>query len=327
MLFYSVTVKFFLWVALLQIQLSELGFISVLAQKPNRLPNARSFRYRPLQPPADSLVPPPSVASVTEARLPENSSGTQSDLLSEPCTSCSLTMIDTVSAPEAPMVQTVTTTADGDSQEASTNVFEKTDDKQEIVLSVYGPLSEMQYNSFFRLGDIPEVWFDSIAKVATAFRGSWQILLNRSDPVDELMKALGFSMIKRRVMATYSSITDMELIKNDEKSPVIKITTHLPLNNLKQSVVSFDNTWAEQKDSDTGTWRTWSVWMDGRAIQRRESSLGTMFDVRVIFPSDPLSTDSKTTEQAVSGPLMLFKWTFIPTGKQPITAMRWMKKL
>lgn len=47
--------------------------------------------------------------------------------------------------------------------------------------------------------------------------------------------------------------------------------------------------------------------MDGRAIQRRESSLGTMFDVRVIFPSDPLSTDSKATEQAVSGPLMLFK--------------------
>lgn len=103
-------------------------------------------------------------------------------------------------------------------------------------------------------GDIPEVWFDSIAKEATAFRGSWQILLNRSDPVDELMKALGFSMIKRRVMATYSSITDMELIKNDEKSPVIKITTHLPLNNLKQSVVSFDNTWAEQKVNGGRRW-------------------------------------------------------------------------
>lgn len=116
MLFYSVTVKFLLWVALLQLQLSELGFISVLAQKPNRLPNARSFRYRPLQPPADSLVPPPSVASVTEARLPENISATRSDLLSEPCASCSLTMIDTVSAPEAPLAQTVTTTAEGDSQ-------------------------------------------------------------------------------------------------------------------------------------------------------------------------------------------------------------------
>ncbi|PFH36121.1 hypothetical protein BESB_043130 [Besnoitia besnoiti] len=193
--------------------------------------------------------------------------------------------------------------------------------------SLYGPLSVVQYTTSFQIGDIPEIWFDAVSREATAFRGSWQILLSRSDSVDELMKALGISMLKRRVMATYSSITDMELIKNDEKYPVIKITTHLPLNNVKQSVVAFDNTWAEQTDSDTGTWRTWSVWINGRAIQRREGPLGTMFDVRVIFPSDPLSTDGKPNGQEASGPLMLFKWTFIPTGKQPITAMRWMKKL
>lgn len=116
MLCHSVSAKFFLWVALVQIQLGELGSNSASVQRPNRLPSARSFRYRPLQPPADSLVPPPSVASDAEGSLLENSSGTPSGLLPEPCPACSLTMIDTVLSPEASVAQTVTTTADGDSE-------------------------------------------------------------------------------------------------------------------------------------------------------------------------------------------------------------------
>ncbi|CBZ50485.1 conserved hypothetical protein [Neospora caninum Liverpool] len=221
--------------------------------------------------------------------------------------------------PEVSMTETAASNSDVEKEICA-------EEKARAVAAPYRPLTHLEYTNSFQLGDIAEVWFDSISRQAAAFRGSWQVLLNRSDPVDDLMKALGISMLKRRVMASYSSITDMELIKDDEKSPVMKITTHLPLNNLKQSVVAFDNTWAEQKDSDTGTWRTWSVWINGRAIQRREGPLGTMFDVRAIFPSDPLATETKAGQE-VSGPLMLFKWTYIPTGKQPITSMRWMKKL
>ncbi|KFG43256.1 putative transmembrane protein [Toxoplasma gondii FOU] len=234
--------------------------------------------------------------------------------------SCSEGMEAAALPPEVSMTETAASNTDLEKEICE-------EEKKGAIVAPYGPLSLLEYTNSFQLGDIADVWFDSITREATAFRGSWQVLLNRSDPVDELMKALGISMLKRRVMASYSSITDMELIKDDAKSPVIKITTHLPLNNLKQSVVAFDNTWAEQKDSDTGTWRTWSVWINGRAIQRREGPLGTMFDVRAIFPSDPLSTESKIESQGVSGPLMLFKWTFIPTGKPPITSMRWMKKL
>ena len=122
-------------------------------------------------------------------------------------------------------------------------------------------------------GDVDECYRRLCCNNPAAFRGSWQLLLGgRSDSVEELLGALGISLLKRKVMATYASVTDVQILdeglnqqqKQQQQQqtegaaeeaitttatnaccPTIQLTTHLPLKNTKQGTFCFDGSCTE----------------------------------------------------------------------------------
>lgn len=196
-----------------------------------------------------------------------------------------------------------------------------------VCLLMIEPLSADDYSENFAEGDLPECYRRICCNSPSAFRGSWQLMLGgRSDNVEVLLAALKIGMLKRKVMASFASVTDVQPVDSTEASngsscPILQLTTHLPLKNTKQGVFCFDGSCCDLQDADTGCWQTRCVWMNGRAMQKRWGPLGIMWDCRCVFAKDPCQ------ENPQEGPIMLFKWTFQPTGKEPIKCMRWLKKL
>lgn len=197
-----------------------------------------------------------------------------------------------------------------------------------VCLLLIEPLASEDYIENFAEGDLPECYRSICCTDVSAFHGSWQLMLGgRSDSVEELLGALGIGMLKRKVMASYASVTDVQPVEcqagqsGTGACPTLQLTTHLPLKNTKQGVFCFDGNCGEVQDTDTGNWQTRCVWLNGRAIQKRWGSLGTMWDARCVFLSDPCK------ENTQEGPVMLFQWTFHPKGRDPIKCLRWLKKL
>lgn len=77
------------------------------------------------------------------------------------------------------------------------------------------------------------------------------MLGGRSDSVEELLSALGIGMLKRKVMASYASVTDVQPVgaPTDEGAtstyPTLQLITHLPLKNTKQGIFCFDGSCGE----------------------------------------------------------------------------------
>lgn len=196
----------------------------------------------------------------------------------------------------------------------------------DVSLLLIEPLTPEDYTENFAEGDLSECYRKTCCTNVSAFRGSWQLLLGgRSDSVEELLGALGIGVLKRKVMASYASVTDIQPITDcpmgGNDCPTLQLTTHLPLKNTKQGRFCFDGRCDEVQDSDTGHWETRCVWLNGRAIQKRWGPLGTMWDTRCVFLSDPCKDNTQ------EGPVMLFQWTFHPKDRAPIKCLRWLKKL
>ncbi|OEH79938.1 hypothetical protein cyc_05782 [Cyclospora cayetanensis] len=179
-----------------------------------------------------------------------------------------------------------------------------------VCLLYIDPLSPEDYLENFAEGDLAESYRSICCTTPSAFRGSWQLLLGgRSDSVEELLAALGIGVLKRKVMASYASVTDVQPIEGSKTSsgdasssyPTFQLTTHLPLKNTKQGIFCFDGSCSELQDADTGAWETRCVWLNGRAIQKRWGPKGVMWDTRCVFSTDPFEANP------LEGLIMLFQ--------------------
>lgn len=238
--------------------------------------------------------------------------------------------------------------------------------EEKILLYVHPFITQEEYVNSFSIGDIPRKYWNHISRNAADLNGRWQLLLDKSDSIDSIMKALGYNALKRQMMAYYPTIVEFhvnfncqnvdcmeENDKNDKiQYPVISITTHLPLSFVKKGTVQYNCKYSILHDNELGAWNTAGCFIEGRAIQRREGEKGVMLDTRVVFFSsfeqieneeiknncyDDLKEEEKDNDEnkatnAVKEEnreiIQLFRWTYIPhdTGI-PIVANRWLKKL
>eukprot|EP00922_Rhytidocystis_sp_ex-Travisia-forbesii_P018891 GHVS01028048.1.p1 GENE.GHVS01028048.1~~GHVS01028048.1.p1 ORF type:complete len:344 (+),score=40.12 GHVS01028048.1:101-1132(+) len=184
----------------------------------------------------------------------------------------------------------------------------------------FWPMSEKLYKKNFARGDISKSLWDKCLTDPKDLAGTWQIDVGRSDSPNALLAALGISRRARRVVSTYPSTVIMSLrSRKPAHQPTMNIVTYLPMGVTKQVTVKFNGKRVTQQDSNTGPWKTVPYFVNGRAMQRRVSPRGVMYDVRCALPSDPAGR--------IRGNVMLFKWTFVPKGRGPIVAHRWMRKL
>ncbi|KAF8821371.1 hypothetical protein IE077_004347 [Cardiosporidium cionae] len=123
--------------------------------------------------------------------------------------------------------------------------------------------------------------------------------VSRSESADDLLKAMGYGSMKRRIVNTYEAITEMHLSNIDSTVPMMDFKTYFPLGIVKDVSVKFDCEPSEIYDSDTGKWESLACLVDGRILQRRNGAKGIMYDSRVILEKDPLGE--------VTGPIQVFQ--------------------
>eukprot|EP00922_Rhytidocystis_sp_ex-Travisia-forbesii_P056543 GHVS01083685.1.p1 GENE.GHVS01083685.1~~GHVS01083685.1.p1 ORF type:complete len:625 (-),score=108.12 GHVS01083685.1:451-2325(-) len=185
-------------------------------------------------------------------------------------------------------------------------------------LSLFWPMDEALYRMDFTAGDISESLWDQCITDPRGMQGSWQVQLARSDSISPILEGLGVGRMKRSIVAAYPSVVKMSVLSSEPShQPTIHMVTHLPMGITKQATIDFNGEEVTQADGDTGAWQTVPYFVRGRAMQRRVNSRGVMFDVRCALPSDPAGV--------IPGKVMLFQWTFIPHGKAPLVARRWLQ--
>eukprot|EP00922_Rhytidocystis_sp_ex-Travisia-forbesii_P056541 GHVS01083682.1.p1 GENE.GHVS01083682.1~~GHVS01083682.1.p1 ORF type:complete len:600 (-),score=92.99 GHVS01083682.1:429-2228(-) len=185
-------------------------------------------------------------------------------------------------------------------------------------LSLFWPIDEAVYRMDFTAGDISESLWDQCITDPRGMQGSWQVQLARSDSISPILEGLGVGRMKRSIVAAYPSVVKMSVLSSEPShQPTIHMVTHLPMGITKQATIDFNGEEVTQADGDTGAWQTVPYFVRGRAMQRRVNAKGVMFDVRCALPSDPAGV--------IPGKVMLFQWTFIPHGKAPLVARRWLQ--
>lgn len=224
---------------------------------------------------------------------------------------------------------------------ATENIKEKQITKAQI--SNHPFITQQEYNIKFALGDIPVEYWAEISKNIEDFVGKWQVVLNKSDSIETIMKALNYNVLKRKAMCIYPAVTEINVTyenecegkkekqsneneKNDLTYPIFHLTTYLPLGSVKKAVVKYNGKYVIINDNECGDWNTIGCYLDGRSLQRREGERGIMFDCRCVFTNrEPGGEIAKSQNDS---PTLLFRWTFIPhdTG-EPIVVNRWFKKL
>lgn len=97
-------------------------------------------------------------------------------------------------------------------------------------------------------GDIPLEWASSIQNNAIdELEGVWEILVDRSDPCDQIMAALGINLIKRSALRSYRSRVEVTVLpQSNGDLPKIHIVTNLPLGFKKEGVVPSDGSMFDQ---------------------------------------------------------------------------------
>lgn len=170
----------------------------------------------------------------------------------------------------------------------------------------------------YAAGDISPSYASRILNPASLndFNGVWRIILSRSEPIEDVLTALGIPALKRRFMVSHEGSTEILVAPNHES---VYMRNYLPAGRVVAARVPLDGERFFYEEPDTGVWKTQAKFTNNRLVQVRHGRAGVMYDVRVLFPTDPQGT--------LPGPLMLFKWTFIPkaTGV-PVSANRWLRK-
>jgi len=149
--------------------------------------------------------------------------------------------------------------------------------------------------------------------------GMWELLKERSESADAIMKALGVGMMKRMAINNCSTSVELKPIACVKGRPSVYMTSFLPLNNKKEGDVFVDNVPFDYDDGDAGVWTTSAKIVGGRILQKRTSPKGVMFDIRGTFATDPKGIIKDC-------PLQLFQWTYIDTKGKKISCERWFKK-
>lgn len=171
----------------------------------------------------------------------------------------------------------------------------------------------------FADGDIDGEWIEQCENDLECYEGMWELIKDRSESCDHVMKALGVGMIKRNVMKNATPGLEIPPIRLSGGRPDLLMISHLPLGNKKEGQIFLDGVPYDLKDSDTGDWQNTAKFVKGRLLQKRVSDKGVMYDVRSVFKKDP---ESKCQEK----PIMLFKWTFLDKKGNVFTSKRWFKK-
>lgn len=173
--------------------------------------------------------------------------------------------------------------------------------------------------TLFGPGDVPHEWKNLIHNnPLTSFNGRWEIIVYRSDSLEEILAALGLPPFKRRIMENFQAQTDISVVGSDS----VFMQNHLPANIVVGTTIPLGGQPFVYQENETGTWTSQASFVNGRIGQIRTSQKGTMYDVRAVFNRDPEGIYSG------SEPLMLFRWTFIPAGTSRVyTCNRWLRHI
>lgn len=151
--------------------------------------------------------------------------------------------------------------------------------------------------------------------------GTWEDLKKISQSIDPILAASGVGFFKRKATAVATLRTEIKLKSVDSKgNPCYYFKTYYPLGITKDCNAVADGSISDLPDPDTCHWKAQTVWCNGRLIQKRSGSNGTMYDSRIVLKSHP---DGGSSEH----PIMLFLWTMIDSKGQRHQAHCWMKKI
>ena len=153
-----------------------------------------------------------------------------------------------------------------------------------------------------------------------AFFGTWEVDNARSDCVDDLLKALGVGILKRRFLKTSAPRTEITPVTSDI-GPGVLLHTRFKLGVSKEACVALNGGTSKVIDDDTeAEWTCHTGFDQGLLLQLRHSKeLGAhMADIRVVYERDPLF--------GRQGPVCLFRW-IVCIGGEMFVKNRWMVKV
>eukprot|EP01068_Selenidium_serpulae_P013972 Selendium_serpulae@DN6032_c0_g1_i2.p1 len=169
--------------------------------------------------------------------------------------------------------------------------------------------------------DLAPKLIEKSVKDLTAMTGVWEVLRGRSECHDSIMAALGIPYFKRCVVKKANTSSVVFPLNNDEDRPFVRMMSLLPMGRKKDGKIFVDGVPFDYEDGDTGSWSTRACVVDGRIVQRRvHKTLGTMFDVRATFETDP------EEQLSVPGPYHCFKWGLVDKNGNTHVAHRWFRQ-
>uniref|UniRef100_A0A0G4HRZ4 Uncharacterized protein n=1 Tax=Chromera velia CCMP2878 TaxID=1169474 RepID=A0A0G4HRZ4_9ALVE len=163
--------------------------------------------------------------------------------------------------------------------------------------------------------------FEEAQGLAKALCGSWITLVKRSDLYEPVLKKMGISFIKRKVLNSYAIQIDGSMRSAD----VYYIVAHMPMGVQKTMVWNIAGEQVLIEDSDAGNWMSFCRVVDfsqgghsGRALQNvRTGKAGKVEETRRIIPD------------AEHGQLLHIHIQMWPTGEEnkPVVVNRYCKRL
>lgn len=153
-----------------------------------------------------------------------------------------------------------------------------------------------------------------------SFFGTWELMCSRSDCVDDLLKALGVGVLKRRFLKSSAPQTEITPY-HTEVGPCVLLRTYFKLGFAKDSCVVLGGGSFVIMDDDTSCeWVCHTGFDNGVLVQLRTSETleARMADLRIVFKADPLGE--------ISGPVCLFRW-IAEIGGNSFFKNRWMRKV
>lgn len=173
--------------------------------------------------------------------------------------------------------------------------------------------------SEFREAEFKEEYLAYVCEDSSELCGVWELLRERSESADEILKALGISLVKRKAVQNFKTRVEIKPVNSVKGRAAVKMVTHFPFQYKKEGEVLLDFHPFDYEDTDTGKWTTQAITVGGRLMQKRTSVKGTMYDIRGTFLRDPKGL-------AKDGLLQLFQWTYINPSGRKYTCERWFQK-
>lgn len=158
--------------------------------------------------------------------------------------------------------------------------------------------------------DIPQAPPSTLQK----FEGTWICDIHASQPLDDILNALGVAPIKIRFLDGYAPVTTIRLTQPDN----LRMDNRLPGGLIVGSNVPLDGRSFTFQDQETGSWESTAAFDGSKLVQERRSPRGTMYDVRAVYDGNPRT--------GAPGRWMLFKWSFRPSSGGLLSAERWLRR-